>query len=395
MLAHHHLWPPRKLKGKQGILQLIEHLGCIQYDTINVVGRNADLVLQSRIKNYKPHLLDELLYQDRKLIDGWDKMASIYNTNDWPYFPRRREHMRSYHLDRAKDAMELAPQILDSIHKNGPMSSLDFKELGGKMIWFWGASTSQARVTLETLYVWGKLGVHHKVNTRRVFDLIENLVPKSLLTSPDSNKTLEKYHEWHVLRRLGSMGLASLQSGEYWMGIFDLKSAERRKVLGKLIEKEKVLRITVEGIEKTPLFIRHQDLPTLEKDKKTRPAPQASLIAPLDNLIWNRKLIKELFNFEYVWEVYKPKDTRQYGYYTLPVLYGDQFVARMDAKLDRKTNQLTINGWWWEKGFKLDDAAQTALNKCMLAFFKYLGTTDVVLGEFAKRKKGLKKIISI
>ena len=80
MLAHHHLWPPRRLKGKGDILALVEQLGCIQFDTVNVVGRNADLVLQARVKQYCPALLEELLYRDRSLIDGWDKMASILRT---------------------------------------------------------------------------------------------------------------------------------------------------------------------------------------------------------------------------------------------------------------------------------------------------------------------------
>ena len=86
MLAHHQLWPPRQLEGKSGALEYIQHVGSIQFDPINIVGRNPDLVLQSRVRNFKPEHLDQLLYEDRHLVDGWDKMACLYAVADWPYF---------------------------------------------------------------------------------------------------------------------------------------------------------------------------------------------------------------------------------------------------------------------------------------------------------------------
>jgi uncharacterized protein YcaQ len=89
--------PPRQLQGKQGVLDYIRHVGCIQFDTVNVVGANAELVLQSRVAGYTPALLKELLYQDRSLVDGWDKQASIHRTSEWPYFSHRREAMRDHY----------------------------------------------------------------------------------------------------------------------------------------------------------------------------------------------------------------------------------------------------------------------------------------------------------
>ena len=94
VFAHHHLWPPRQLKGKDGVRQYIQHVGAIQFDPINIVGRNPDLVLQSRVADFTLGILDELLYEDRLLLDGWDKMASIYSVGDWPYFARQRARMR-------------------------------------------------------------------------------------------------------------------------------------------------------------------------------------------------------------------------------------------------------------------------------------------------------------
>ncbi len=376
MLAHHGLWPPRKLKGKEGILALFDRLGCVQYDTINIVGRNADLVLQSRVANYRPTLLEELLYQDRKLIDGWDKVSSIYRTEDWPYFERQRAAMPVYHAERSKDAMALAPQLLEAIRERGPLSPIDFKD-NTKTDWFW-APTSLSRASLEILYAWGKLGVHHKVNTRRVFDLIERLVPTEILSKEDPNKTDQDYHDWHVLRRIGSKGLAASSTGEHWLGIRGVKTPERKAALRRLVEQEKVIPVSVEGIDNQTLFIRITDLDTLNAVKGQRASKaQAAFIAPLDNLIWNRKLTNLLFKFSYAWEVYKPKTQREYGYYVLPVLYGDRFVGRVDPTFDKKTRVLTITNWWWEEGVIPDDALLQAIARCIKEFGNYLDVSSI------------------
>lgn len=116
---------------------------------------------------------------------------------------------------------------------------------------------------------------------------------------------------------------------------------------------------------------------------------KAAFIGPLDNLMWDRKTIRKLFGFEYVWEVYKPVVKRKYGYYVLPVLYGDRFVARLDAKVDRKAGKLTIVNWWWEEGIKPDDAMTKALVGCLSDFGKYLDAKKIWLGDRVARNKSM------
>jgi uncharacterized protein YcaQ len=392
ILAHQYLWPPRQINGKAGILELFKRLGCFQFDTINVVGRNADLVLQARVKNYRPKLLEELLYQDRALIDGWDKVASIYQITDWRYFSRHREYMSDYHHRRSPDVADHIPHILSAVEENGPISSLYFKDFP-KTDWFW-SSTSLPRAVMETLYVEGRIGISQRVNTRREFDLIERLVPAEILQQEDPHQTEEAYHDWHILRRIGSMGLASPTSGEHWQGIVNLRTAaKRREVLSRLTEQDRITPVAVEGLENHTMFARSPDLEMLESFNSSKPPKfQASFIAPLDNLIWNRKLISELFDFKYVWEVYKPKTQREYGYYVLPVLFGDSFIARVDMKLDRKTKVLNIINWWWEKGVKPDNHIKQAVANCFLAFKNYLGAEKTKIDPAASRKTFLKKV---
>ena len=389
MLARHHLWPPRQLKGKEGMRQFIRHMGGIQFDPINIVGRNPDLVLQSRVRDYRPGMLDEMLYTDRQLLDGWDKMASIYSVEDWPYFARQRARMEKYHGVPEEVVMQVAADILGQIKDKGPRSSLDFKGYK-KTDWFWGP-TKASRAGLEGLYAMGQLGVHHRVNNRRYFDLIERLLPGELLDAPDPNQNDEQYQNWHVLRRIGAMGLVSPNAGEHWYGIIGVKTPQRKQIISRLVERGDLISVAIEEIPDKTFFMRNADIHTLEAvQNKKPPQPGAAILAPLDNLLWNRKMNGWLFDFEYIWEVYKPKAQRQYGYYVLPVIYEDRFIARFDPAFDKKTRCLTIQNWWCEEGMQPDEEMEAALITCLQDFVAYLRAEQVEIGEAIAKEASLR-----
>ena len=139
-------------------------------------------------------------------------MAAIFPIQDWPYFFRRREYMYLYHQTRLKNAGDVLPKMIEAVRESGrQLSSLDFQNQP-KVDWYWG-ETKLARAALEALYEQGRLVVHHRINTRRYFDLTERLVPAALVKQPDPFNSEEEYHDWHVLRRMGGMGLAS---GSRW-----------------------------------------------------------------------------------------------------------------------------------------------------------------------------------
>jgi len=119
---------------------------------------------------------------------------------------------------------------------------------------------------------------------------------------------------------------------------------------------------------------------------KRAPKARAVLIGALDNFLWDRNMLRWIFDFEYIWEVYKPVTNRKYGYYVLPVLYGDRFVARVDPVYDRKERELTLKNWWWENGVQPDDRMRLALTTCMKEFLRYLGASQIRLGNEASRK---------
>ncbi len=370
ILAHHGLWPPYGLQGKVGVLDYIQRVGCIQFDPLNIVSCNPELVLQARVADFRPAMLQSLLYEDRLLLDGWDKNMSIYSVHDWPCFERMREHART-HRWRSEDAVQgFLPPVREALEARGPLSSLDldFKQT---VDWYW-APTSASRAALERMYFWGELIIHHKVKTRRVYDFAKRHLPAELLATPDPNPTLEEHHDWYVLRRMGGIGLLANRSGDAWLGIERFKGPERNGAWKRLTEQEKIVEIGIEGLT-TPFYMRTVDWERLNSGlDRESPALEAAVLAPLDNMLWDRRLVKELFNFDYRWEVYKPVEERQYGYYVLPILCGDRLVARFEPGHDRKHKTVVIKNWWWEPGVTVTAELQAALRRCFQRFVAYL-----------------------
>ena len=368
LLAHQGLWPPKKLVGKKGILEYIHHVGSIQFDPLNVIGRNPDLVLQARIKNYREKDLQELLYKDRKLLDGWDKNMCIYAVEDWPYFSRRRERAYKYFGDPSRPENKIVPHIRKIIKEKGPISSGDLK-YDDVVDWAW-APTKIGRAALESMYFWGELIIYNRNGVRKYYDFAENHIPPSILARTDPNITKEQYLDWHVKRRVGAIGLLWDRSGDSWLGIHGLKSNERAETISRLLKKEEILPVKIENIN-FQFYIRKEEEELLKSIQNgNNPKSKASIIAPLDNLIWDRKLIKKIFSFDYTWEVYKIPSERKYGYYVLPILYGDRFIARFDAGWDKNANDLLIKNWWWEQDISSTSTMQKALAECFSQFLK-------------------------
>lgn len=387
LLRHQRLVFGGLTEGKKSIYDYIRHVGCIQYDPLSITGHNHELVLQARIQGFKPEMASELLYQDRLLIDGWDKNMSIYCTEDWPYFRRRREAAATRH--QGNEVMSsMVNHVRGELNTRGPLSSLDL-ESKEKIDWAW-APARLSRAAMESMYFWGELSIHHRVHTRRYYDFTSRLLPAVLLSTDDPNVTDEQHHDWYVLRRIGSIGLQWNKSGDGWLGIAGMKSKERTAAVQRLLQRDQIREVTVEGI-KLPLYMRTMDAPELEAVLQREAAASkgegsseavtafAAALAPLDNLLWDRELIRQLFGFHYRWEVYKPVAEREYGYYVLPLLYDDCFIARLEPVMDKKSGVLTIVRWWWEHGEMQAPASGRlpALVQALTSLARSIGATGI------------------
>jgi uncharacterized protein YcaQ len=387
LLAHQGLWPPHALQGKAGLLRFIRHVGSIQFDPLNIVGHNPELVLQARVVDFQPSMLQELLYQERQLVDGWDKMAAIYPLEDWPYFARQREAMGRRAAGDSEQVAAILPQVRQEILERGPLSSLDL-QFDEVMDWWW-APARVARVALERLHFGGELVIHHRVHTRKVYDLASRQIPAALWAAPDPFANEEDYHDWRVLHRIGGVGLLWGRTGDAWLAMSGIKTRERTAALARLVGQGRAIAVGVEDVA-FPLYLRSADRPALQRVlDATASGPQAAIIAPLDNLLWDRRLIAELFGFAYRWEVYKPVAERRHGYYVLPILYGDRFVARFEPGRDKRHRALRIKGWWWEPGVTPSRRMQAELRRCFERFLNYLGAESLRVDARVAEEAGL------
>ena len=365
-------------QDENSVFNYVRKVGCIQYDPLNIVGRNADLVLQSRIKNYNSTMLYDLLYEKRCFIDGWDKMMSIYLQTDWPYFKRIRKEcgkdLQNVLAHRnATQALEYLEQVKNIVIESGPIQPNKI-DIGSNNPGSWG-HRKLSSAALDYLYTIGELGIYKKINTQKVYDIIENLLPSDILNQEDPFESDEMFYEWYVKRRIGSIGMLWSRNGSAWLGHFISKGMIRNNAIKSLLEKDQIKEIYVEEI-KYPFYMKKEDInllnETIDKDKN-----EMKFIAPLDNLLWDRNLVKSIFGFDYSWEVYIPVIKRKYGYYVLPVLYNNRFVARFEPEMYRGEQELRIKKWWWEEDIIVTDKMESALRQAFDQFCNYLGAEYV------------------
>ena len=347
LLLKHGLYGEYKFTGKQGIKDYVGQSGCIQYDPIDVCGKNHELVLQSRVEGFRKEMLHELLYKDRVLVDWFDKNQAILPISDWPYFEHHR--LKANMNSRNKPEVDkISAEILRYIKENGEVCSSDLK-YGEKVKWWWGATTTLSRIALETMYLRGEIIISNKKNTRRFYDITEKHIPKELIEAKNPNETPEQIFKWHLLRRIGSVGMLHNKASDAFLGIRGFKAKDRNTAFEALIKKKDIKEIEVEGSD-FPFYIKSSDESIIENAIEDHSASdRLEFIAPLDNMIWDRKIIEELFGFSYKWEIYTPVKDRKYGYYVLPILWGDQFIARIELKRDRKKKKIEKIGLWWEE----------------------------------------------
>jgi uncharacterized protein YcaQ len=165
---------------------------------------------------------------------------------------------------------------------------------------------------------------------------------------PNPNKDDYTIRKWQVLRRIGAVGMLHNNASYAFIGIGGLKTNERNDIYNELLHKGEIAELHVEGI-KAPFYYRTRDNKVLYSaiscDEKSE---RIEFIAPLDTLMWDRKIIVELFDFDYKWEIYTPIKDRKYGYYVLPILSGDSFIGRIELLRNKELGEFDIVNIWWE-----------------------------------------------
>jgi uncharacterized protein len=363
MALRHGLAPPRALPpGPDSVMAVVSRLGSLQFDPLEVAGRNHDLVLLARIAGYRREWTDTLLYADRLLYETYNKGLSLVPTAELPYYRIAWDRSsRRHDADSFDVHAPLVAELLERIRAAGELSSTDV-EPRAAIDWYW-RPTNQVRALLEALGEAGILGLSRRAGNRRYYDLVERLFPAELLAERRDeheqllHKLLSRYRAHGLLGRAGQ--------AELWLGLGkavaepgDPPWRSRTALRAELVEAGRIVPVEVEGI-RGERFVLADELPILDAAEAELAAdlgpsgglPGAAFLAPLDPFVWDRDLLRSLFEFDYVWEVYVPENKRRWGYYVLPILFGDRLVGRIEPRIDRKAGALRIVGLWWEAGF--------------------------------------------
>ncbi len=360
------------------MLAVVERLGSLQFDPLEVPGaRNHDLVLHARIDGYARAHCADLLYAppgERRLFEAYNKSLNILPVHELPYHRVTWERAAARYDGKVLRERAAAKEtILARIRRDGPVSTAEVsREMSDAVDWHW-APTTEGRVLLEALFETGRLSIARREGNRRFYDLTERLFPASIL---ERRVTREEAMRHRLLSRHRGVGLLGAgASSEVMSGLGT--AAERARVLAGLVEDGTLIAAEVEGVRGLR-YVLAAELPILEAAALGEPS--VTFLAPLDPLMWDRRLVEELFGFAYKWEVYVPEARRRHGYYVLPILYGDRLVGRIEPRMDRGRKKLGIVGIAFEAGFlALEESGFVgALGQALRAYQVLVGAEQVV-----------------
>jgi uncharacterized protein len=401
-VRRHLLAPPRSLpSGPEGVMAAAERLGSFQFDPLEVAGRNHDLILHARVADYTRAVGDAVLYGTRQLYETYNKGLSLVPTAELPYYRVTWDRHHVAHGDSTFDEhAPLVEELLERIRTGGPLSSTDI-EPRAAIDWYW-RPTNPVRAILEALAEAGVLALVRREGNRRIYDLAERLFPAELLAERHSEEDQIRHKLLSRYRAHGMLGQGG--SAELWLGTAMThadKGLSRRRTTDALVDQGSLVAVAVEGL-KGERYILGSESPLLESaaievgEASSAPAPPSALdglsgvtfLAPLDPFVWDRDFLRRLHAFDYVWEVYVPERKRRWGYYVLPILFGDRLVGRIEPRIDRKASVIRVLDMWWEAGFDpLGEPGFVAgMAEALLAHRRFAGMSRIVLPRTARHR---------
>ena len=325
------------------MLEVLRRLGSIQFDPIAVAGRNHDLMLHARVAGYEAAWCNEL-YERREIFETTNKALSFIPTGEFPWFRVNggRKGPR-FHNAALTDNAAVAERVLERIRADGPLSSADFEaEKGRTKNWF-GMPENAVRSVLEAYTVTGEIGLARREGNVRYYDLLDRLLPAEVLARevPEREQLLHK-----LLSRYRAHGL--LGAGGAGGTFARIANPDVRRALHtELVGRGDLVPVELEGM-RGKRYVVAEELALLEAGPE--PSPTVAFIAPFDSLLWDTALLASVFDFEFVWEGFFKPDRRRWGYYVLPILFGDRLVGRIEPRIDRD-GVVAVLAVWWEDGF--------------------------------------------
>lgn len=398
VLGRQGLWPGRRWQGQAGTesaMLAVEHL---QLDPLTMITRSQDLMLHSRVADYAEEGWQQPAYGERRFFD-WGGWLAVRPMSELPYF--RHVMLEEAASSRFREWGEAHAGLLDEmramLRESGPLSNRDF-DMGERRRVDSYRGRKDSSVALYHLWRTGEIMVHDRKRFERVYDLTERIAPAEFIREAGWEET----YRFMALKNTAFYGLGPEAKPFYGLSEPSPRD-DAGRVRSELVEAGQLVPVRVEGARRPQLMLA-RDLPLLETllrggvPAEWQPLgptteEQVSFLAPLDPVSARGRALP-LFGFDYTWEVYVPAEKRRWGYYTLPILWGDRLVARADMKFDRPASTLQVLGFWLEdKATGQDGDFARALGRGLGDMQRFLGARrldikairPVVLRNEAKR----------
>jgi uncharacterized protein YcaQ len=351
-------------RGTSATYKAIEMLGYVQIDSISVVERAHHHSLFNRVSNYQGDHLSQLV-QDKQVFEYWAHAAAYLPMKDYRFsLPRKQAFACGDERWYAKDA-NASDQVMRRIKEQGPLQAKDFLDKTNKNSGWW--DWKPAKKALELLFMEGELMVVKRQGFQKVYDLTERVLPAHIDTSTPSPA---EYADYLIIRYLKANGIAKAQHIGY---LLKGQQSAIRHHCQQMVNQQRLITVQVDNQD----YFALPSVTDLLHNKLSR--SKVKILSPFDNLLIQRARTKELFDYNYQIECYVPANKRQYGYFSLPLLWGQGFAGRMDVKMDRKNGVMQLLHLHIETP-KVDEFLQ-ALKPALSSFQAFNKATSLVLNK--------------
>ena len=361
-------------KGREAVYKVIDHLGFVQLDTNFTVERAHHHALAARVPDYRTEWLEEL-QMDARIFEFFTSDSGFIPMRNFRFSLPVKQGFLANRKPMTQPEINLMNRVLDRISREGPLMVKDFendRQEASAGWWDWRPS----KVALERLYLDGSLMTTRTKEFLKIYDVPKNLVPEDIDVTPP---TPEEFARHVILRELKAMGIAYAKELA-WRARY-VKGHLIKQELQKMVDEGGILPVAVEGL-KGPLYM----LPAY-KSKKIELSGDVFILSPFDSINVFRHRLRDFFDFDYQIECFVPEPKRKYGYFSLPVLIGDTFVARMDSKADRKQKTLIIHNLHFES-VKLTKTAIDKLIEAIEDFARFNQCRDIILKKSNNKQYG-------
>ncbi|MDK1024377.1 MAG: crosslink repair DNA glycosylase YcaQ family protein [Gammaproteobacteria bacterium] len=350
-------------KGKNAVLKAIQQLSYVQIDTISVIERAHNHVLWSRVDNFTQPILDQLQSKHKSVFEYWAHAAAYLPMKDYRFYQPTMQSM----AERYPAEKKVKDLVLTRIREEGPLQARDFEDNRHKSTGWW--DWKPAKQAMERLFLAGELMIAKREGFQKVYDLKERVLPEDIDTRMPSEKEWQRFQ---INTMINALGLARIQEICY------LRTTTRKlfkhdilpgikRTIAELNEAGEIIEVSLHG---NPYFTTEENLNRIPIRLGRK---NARFLSPFDNLVIQRKRTLELFDFDYQLECYLPAHKRTYGYFSLPILWGDELIGRMDAKADRKKREFQIRFLCLNENFRSYDELAQPLSAELIRFAQYNG----------------------